>query len=129
MHVIRLRKPWTKTVDGSAKGLRVDVPELASVDLEMSGQVARYERNFNRPSGLADSRVYLRITGWQGKLTSLSVNQKIVSLGVDCSQIDLEITSLLESHNQLSVTLCGTPAQPPRLSGEVTLAIDDSSVS
>jgi hypothetical protein len=129
MHEIRLRKPWIKTVDDSSTGFRVDVPELAGFDLERSVEVARYDRNFNRPSGLDDSRVYLRITGWQGTLTSLILNQTSVPLDAEWTQIDLEIASLLESHNQLSVTLRGTPAQPPRLSGEVTLAIDDSSVS
>ncbi len=126
MHVIRLRKPWSKTIGDRDTVRRVEIPEPSGLELEAVGVVARYDRSFNRPSRLDDARVYLRIAGWQGKLNSLSLNEIMIPVGESSTQVDVEITSLLQAHNQLSVTIAGTAIQPPRLSGEVTLGIEET---
>jgi len=129
MHVIRLRKPWTKTLDDGVQTFQVDVPEQTVADPEADEVLAHYQRRFNRPSGLYDARVYLRITGWQGHLTSLSLNGTRITADECSDRIDVEVTPLLQAHNQLLVTLSGKPGMLPRLSGEVTLGIEERPVN
>lgn len=129
MHVIRLRKPWTRTLDDAGMACRVDVPDETIAATDGSWVVARYSRRFNRPSRLHDARVYLRIAGWQGEMTSLSLNAMQIPLNVADRLIQVDVTSLLQPHNELIVVLSGTDQTPARLSGEVTLGIEDRSVT
>ena len=126
MHVIRLRKPWTKLLSDGGPAFRVDVPDQTVSDSELPGAVAHYRRRFNRPSGLDDARVFLRITGWHGRLKSLSLNQTPIPVEASATGVNTDVTSLLQPHNELVVSLLGTPAGLPRLSGEVSLGIDES---
>jgi hypothetical protein len=146
MHVIRLRMPWSKTVDavdGSREVNRVDVPDVsdstlvpAKVAIQKPGRVqkqgtdpdpcrVRYRRRFNRPSGLVGQRVFLRISGWQGQLESLQLNGVEIPICAGDASIEADVASLLERHNELIVSLWGNPQVPPSLTGEVVLAIDE----
>ena len=130
MHVIRLRKPWTKTPGHDGSVCRVDVPEPSDTEPsdaepEAKELVAHYGRRFNCPSRLKDASVHLRITGWRGRLTSLMINETPIPVSESSTSINVEVTPLLQTHNQLLVTLTGTPGTPPCLSGEVTLGIQE----
>ena len=129
MHVIRLRKPWTK-MSGGGQGLqRVDVPDAGQEERSDRLSEARYRRRFNRPTQLQEARVYLRITGWQGHLVSLTLNQRPLPIGQGDGQVDTEITSLLRPHNEIEVTLSSIGLAEPCLNGEVVLAIEESKTS
>ena len=118
-HIIRLRKPWKKTVEGSVESSRIDVPEPFG---EESLATAIYERPFNQPTGLqGDSRVLLRIESWIGAIASLTVNE--TQLVVAAPPAEIDITSLLEKHNKLMIQIRAENDVPPRLSGAITLAI------
>ncbi|QDT02613.1 hypothetical protein K227x_09910 [Rubripirellula lacrimiformis] len=129
MHVIRLRKPWQKTAaDGIV--LRVDVPEPphdfdVTRDDESVG-VVDYERRFNSPTGLdATVRVYLRIDGWEGELVDVHLNDRSLVSDVDSLQLRIDITDWVLSANRLVIRLnANDQITDPRLSGEVTLAIE-----
>lgn len=129
MHVIRLRKPWIRTLGDDGIECRVDVPDETCLETQATEWVACYHRRFNCPSRLQDVRVYLRITGWQGQMTSLCLNAVPIPVNETCHAIDVEVTALLRSHNELVITLSGTNQLTPRLSGEVSLGIDDRSLS
>lgn len=138
MHVIRLRKPWSKTVDGSSEVHRVDVPDASATSVDPASQFAvqnqgshqnrqkvQYRRRFNRPSGLVRQRVFLRISGWQGQLESLQLNGAEIPACPGDETIEADVASLLEDHNELMVSLVGNTQVPPRLTGEVVLAIEE----
>jgi hypothetical protein len=124
MHTIRLRRPWCKSIETGGVPLRVDVPELNVETASSEQQTSTYRRSFNIPSGLRDSsRIYLRVDGWEGCLESATLNGSPLDIGK--SKINAEITDLLKPNNQITISLTGSGGQPARLSGEVTLAIDD----
>ena len=127
MHVIRLRKPWTKTLTKtlgeSSMVTRIEVPEPCVS--ESSDLVADYRRRFNRPSRIQNARVFLQIASWEGRLTALSLNGAPIPVDGSETCVNTDITSLIQSHNELLVTLSGTAGTPPRLSGEVSLGIED----
>jgi hypothetical protein len=124
MHEIRLRKPWQRCRQDGSDCVRVDVPEQDDGD-PADQDVLCYSRGFNLPTGLRPgSRVYLRIDRWEGRLESVTVNDS----GVEREGFELaaaEITQLLQPHNQVTVRLAGLPGRRARLSGAVTLLIDD----
>lgn len=123
MHIIRLRRPWLKSFEDETSEARVDVPDTSEPN-DTQGRQVIYRRTFNRPSGLElSSRVYLRVAGWHGALESARVNETVLPTGAD--HLDAEVTALLRPHNQVVITLSSQPGQTARLSGEVTLAIDD----
>ena len=123
MHVIRLRRPWEKSREDETGSARIDVPETVTNAADEPATF-QYRRRFNLPSGLKPtSRVRLCVDGWQGRLESISING--VALEIGESIVNAEITALLEPHNQNLVRLGGRADQPARLSGEVTLAIED----
>ena len=93
----------------------------------MQELVVRYQRRFNRPTQLDESRVYLRIVGWEGRLLGVHLNERPISMDGVSRDLDADVTSLLQAHNLLEVSLSGTASTVPRLSGEVTLAIEDRS--
>jgi hypothetical protein len=128
MHVIRLRKPWTRTQEpGGSTSERVDVPDLDPVTVnDGDSTFFVYRRKFNCPTSLSATRVYLNISEWQGDLVGVKLNGDEVNQVVTSSGFREEITSLLRSHNELVVYLAAPPEQQPRLSGEVSLMIDDS---
>ena len=133
MHTIRLRRPWTKHFVDSDEGAvgeatvqRVDVPEQGPADRnhEVTLRSFRYQRNFNRPTGLSETtKVYLRVTTWEGALVSLRVNEEPCHVQGD--SIEVDITDRLGPSNQLELILRDTENQPALLCGEVTLEIDD----
>ena len=83
-----------------------------------------YRRGFNLPSGLTpSSRVLLRVDGWDGQLESITVNGS--PLETLSAKIDADITDLLRPHNEILVRLSDAAAAPARMSGEVTLAIQE----
>ncbi len=124
MHIIRLRRPWHKTIQQGAVPLRIDVPEMDVADDLQDELTLYYRRSFNRPSGLqSSSRVYLRVDGWEGHLDSATLNGSPLEVGH--SKMNVDITNLLESHNEIELRLTSPAGQAARLSGEVTLAIDD----
>ncbi|TWU57388.1 hypothetical protein [Rubripirellula reticaptiva] len=131
MHVIRLRKPWRKVgPDGIA--IQIDVPEPVneSVPLESLrvGQSTRYERNFNSPTGLgANARVYLRVEAWDGDLASIQIGEEVATENFVGAKTEIDITEILRPSNTLVITLLSTQHSEPRLSGAVTIAIDDPS--
>ena len=125
MHVIRLRRPWHKSIQEGAAPVRIDVPELDVQHSLHDESTFSYRRSFNLPSGLqASSRVYLRVDGWEGYLDSATLNGSALEVG-RATKLNADITSLLESHNEIELRLASPPGQAARLSGEVTLAIDD----
>jgi hypothetical protein len=126
MHTIRLRRPWCKSIETGSVPLRVDVPELnVETTTSEEQQTSTYRRSFNTPSGLSDSsRVYLRVDGWEGCLEFATLNGSPLVVGK--SKINAEITDLLKPNNQITISLADRGGQPARLSGEVTLAIDDN---
>ena len=82
-----------------------------------------FRRGFNLPSGLQpSSRVLLRVDGWEGRLESITVNGSPLETG--SATIDTDITELLRPHNEILVCLSDAAA-PARMSGEVTLAIQE----
>ena len=120
-HTIRLRRPWEKTSVGGDVVTRVDVPE--SPGDESDDQSAyQYVRRFNRPTGLDGStRVHLVISGWSGRLASIRLNDHELDPGLH--SIDVDVTDLLESQNQITIQLAGTADAAASLSGEVSLMI------
>ena len=124
MHIIRLRRPWSKSLGKNAVPVRIDVPEADTENVLYEDQPSYYRRSFNVPSGLrASSRVYLRVDGWQGRLASAIFNGSPLDIGD--SEINTLITHLLEPRNQITLCLVGLSGRAARLSGEVTLAIED----
>jgi hypothetical protein len=134
MHIIRLRRPWQKIVGGNGPPFCIDVPEVDPPEVdppEVDGapasdvkQTSTYCRSFNMPPGLEPfTRVYLRVDAWQGTLESVTLNA--VPLPAGPTRVEADITSLLQPHNQIAIALSGRAGQSVRLSGEVTLAIDD----
>jgi hypothetical protein len=120
MHVIRLRRPWQKSVFGVAQPGVADVPDSDGSD---SGEV-EYRRRFNLPSGLdGNARVHLRVESWVGQLLQISLNG--TSLQAGNSSADVDVTDLLQRQNELFIRLSGRPGHPTRLSGPVTLAIEE----
>ncbi|MGB7326277.1 MAG: hypothetical protein WBD31_15495 [Rubripirellula sp.] len=129
MHVIRLRKPWRKVgPDGIA--VQVDVPEPVndseSREPARVGQSTRYERNFNSPTGLdASAKVYLQIEAWDGDLVSIHIGDDVAAENLDLAKAEIDITEILRPSNALVITLRSTANSEPRLSGAVTIAIDN----
>lgn len=133
MHIIRLKRPWEKRPLGSNASETIDVPEPVRSSIEtieaatsaQNGDAFSYHRNFNKPSGLGSScKVFLCINEWTGQLESVSVNQQPVDSNLG-QPIKADITQRLQSHNKVELVLRSLPGQPVRLSGEVTLAIDE----
>ncbi len=148
MHTIRLRKPWSKSGAGVGGRCRVDVPDLDSPDLDRperaGGEHAKpasgsepglaslecgepaevvYQRKFNRPTGLTDSsRVWLKISGWSGSLAEVQINGQRLTAGARPWRAD--VTAAIGLHNQLEIRLAANESGLPRLTGEVTLAIE-----
>ncbi len=122
MYTIRLRRPWERSRIGSDQVDRIDVPELVASAGTADAEY-RYRRRFNRPTGLTTaSRVYLRISGWSGRLDSITLNGHVLAHAAD--QVDTDVSDLLQNNNLIELTLCGCTDQPARISGEVMLAID-----
>lgn len=125
MHIIRLRRPWQKGIQNGAAPARIDVPETDLAQHQYEELTFYYRRSFNLPSGLQpSSRVYVRVDGWEGRLDSAAINGFPLDVG-RCDKIDADITNWLASHNEIELRLTSSPGQAARLSGEVTLAIDD----
>ncbi|TWU59487.1 hypothetical protein Poly51_22750 [Rubripirellula tenax] len=127
MHVIRLRRPWRKLGPDGIE-LRVDVPEHPYESLSPSsaplGQATLYERSFNSPSGIdADTKVLLRIESWEGRLTTVTVNDQIIATNVERPGIDIDVLPVLRPNNRLIITLESANESEPRLSGGVSLLI------
>lgn len=125
MHVIRLRKPWDRTDAPSAQRRRIDVPEPIDADEARSAvSTATYQRRFNRPTGLQPgTRVAMRITDWSGELQSLSLNGRELPVGP--APLEVDLSDQLQPHNRLELSLSPDSDAAPRLSGEVTLVIDE----
>lgn len=127
MHTIRLRRPWQKSCPGQTGASRVDVPDIPlAADMEAAAepQCVVYRRSFNRPSGLTTAtRVWLIVSGWDGALAELSLNDQPLSA---CGPpLRIEVTAAIAARNGLQVTLVADECGPPRLTGEVTLAIEE----
>lgn len=126
MHFIRLRRPWHKSVPGDPLPRRIDVPEMDVTGSLHEELTVYYRRSFNLPSGLQpSSRVYLRVDGWEGQLETATLNGSALETG-HSAKIDADISHLLEPHNEIELRLVSSPGQTARLSGEVTLAIDEA---
>lgn len=109
--------------------MRIDVPERDAQHCLHDELTFSYRRSFNLPSGLqASSRVYLRVDGWEGHLDSATLNGSQLEVG-QSAKINADITNLLAPHNEIALRLTSLPGQAARLSGEVTLAIDDDDAS
>ncbi len=122
MHIIRLRGPWEKQT-GDDEVVRVDVPEDESEIAGSPQAIVWYRRNFNRPTGLqSQDRVYLKVTSWTGSLQSVQLNDQPIAVGAPPLEVD--ITSRLAPHNVVCLTFRSAADEMPRLSGEVSLAID-----
>lgn len=127
MHVIRLRKPWTRTPLEGGEPCRVDVPDEAP----MATTRVCYQRNFNQPSGLGEGdRVDLVVMGFRGKLVSVRINEHPMGVeDADANQVSRwDITPHLSTGNQVRFQLEQDLEEPPRLSGDVRLEISDGSV-
>ncbi len=119
MHTIRLRYPWTRQAR-SGESCRIDVPE----PMEFASNIdeATYSRRFNRPTGLEEGdRVWLRISSWQGTLTSLRLNETEQSIAG--THIELDITEQMKLHNLIEIALSPSDTNQARLDGEVTIEI------
>ncbi len=69
MHVIRLRKPWTKTLGDGVQTFQVDVPEQTVSDSEADEVVAHYQTTTSIvPADCKTLGLTLRISGWHGRL-------------------------------------------------------------
>lgn len=126
MHVIRLRKPWEKESGSGGVLQRVDVPDLEEQAVTDFTSVTRYRRRFNSPTRLRNARVRLRVSGWQGQLVSLRVNQSPIPVSEDVRHVDAEVTQLLRPHNEVEIALSGSGSVAACLNGEVSLAIEDT---
>ncbi len=128
MHIIRLRGPWEKQVDGRGEVIRVDVPDIETPTLAVAEAGDRrasilYSRNFNLPSGLdPQDRVRLNIAAWLGRLRSVRLNGRTLAIGDAPLRIDL--TDRLQRHNSIRLELHADAGEQPRLCGEVTLSIE-----
>jgi hypothetical protein len=126
MHVIRLRKPWMRTREpGDSTDDRVDVPDLDQARAIPVDSVLVYRRKFNRPTKLSNARVYLSISEWRGQLESVMLNGDAVPCDASWTCFRQEITSRLKLHNELVIRLAQAPESAPRLSGEVSLVIEE----
>ncbi len=126
MHAIRLRRPWSKrVVDGDAPdasdGGRVDVPDDMA---DVGAGCVEYERRFNRPTGIdVETRVWLDVGGWSGRLCEVRLNDEPLELGRPPFRVD--VTDKIAAHNRLFVSLERSGNEPPRLSGEIRLLIEE----
>ena len=128
MHIIRLRRPWSRTaVDSSGNEqteAKTDVP-----DLELAAVSDRriYQRSFNRPTGLNDqSQVFLAISDWQGRLQSMKINQSSVELvEPPTSPLRIDVTPQLELSNKIEIQIIKEGDQQPLLCGSVQIEIED----
>ena len=129
MHTIRLRYPWTKqrhqdeAVVAESAATRVNVPERdEDIDAADQPQTATYSRNFNRPTGIeSDDRVWLRITSWHGKLTSLRING--IQQPTGRPPLEIELSDQWALYNKIEIQLDPSDGHPVRLDGDVTLEI------
>ncbi len=140
MHRIRLRGPWQKSYGDPVITLRIPVPEALPAPLptrpasdasEQLGinrsQPVRYQRTFNRPTGLdANSRVLIRIEHWIGDAIELQINQH--SLPMSAPPLEVDVTEFLKPHNCFALTLTHANNDPasqgqPTLDGEVSILI------
>ena len=125
MHVIRLRRPWNKSHPGGFGSTRIDVPESIANQEFPDETTVQYRRRFHLPAGLqSSSRVFLRVEGWEGQLESITMNG--AALALEKNDINADITAQLQPHNHVEITLSSIPGQSARLSGEVSLAIDET---
>ncbi len=103
--------------------LTVDVPDDSRPGKVRPGGWSVYSRNFNRPTGLDESsRVRVRIASWSGSLRAIFFNSESIPIGDPPLQFD--ITSELQSHNQLRIRIDDDQQSAGRLDGAVELMIE-----
>lgn len=123
MHSIRLRRPWIRKSTPSSLAETVDVPDLTGGFPH--GVV--YERRFNCPTGLSsDDHVELFVERASGAQVGIVLNGTEVFDGRPTQivyPLRVDITSLLQPTNQLSVRLEGSAEANASLDGAVALEI------
>ena len=124
MHTIRLRKQWTRTVDGDPPMEKIDVPDMASFGSDAATSVT-YRRTFNQTTGIEQASVRLRVSQWDGTLFKLALNGCDCTIDLEQTSIDADITDALQKHNELVLVIKPTSDSVAGLSGDVSLAIED----
>ncbi|WP_146521417.1 hypothetical protein [Stieleria varia] len=126
MHTIRLRGPWKKIPLGENQPIRVTIPETAAA----SGSGATYQRSFNCPTGIDQSRVQVDIESWDGSMIGILLNEISLTLPsqpISCP-LSFDVTDHLQPHNTLVIEL--QPKEKEHgcvgLTGEVSLKIAPS---
>lgn len=123
MHTIRLRRPWSRQLDGQPTADKVDVPDDRPVPVS-AGRRVTYRRSFNRPTGLAaDDRVWLAIDPCAASAIEILINGISIHQSAADQPIRVDITRHLEPANQLVLQLAGDPAGQAHLAGPVHLQI------
>lgn len=127
MHSIRLRKPWQRTIAGVTESVEVpdETPESPSAPSVEAAAEVRYSRKFNTPTGLLpQTRVHLRISGWQGRCSVLMVNGRAFPVDEVVAPCQFDVTDVLSLHNEVAIVLTEFQKTHPRLCGEVVLLIE-----
>lgn len=120
-HVIRLRGRWeyaAETPGGTVRGnFDASGDWLAGLP---AFSVVRFSRRFHRPTGLSPgTRVRLVVSGTSAE-TQVSLNGEVLP---PAATGPVEIAALLQSSNQLELTLAG--GSPAPLHMDVSLAIEE----
>ncbi len=129
MHEIQLRRPWSRISKMDQQPVVVDVPD-STVMIEsrvLSGDQVRYQRGFNSPTGLsAADKVGLFISGWQGQLVSVQINETVFSPGD--APVVLDLSRILMGFNNIEIRLMSKSGELPRITGDVVLQIQEESI-
>lgn len=139
IHRIRLRGPWqaqvcaaadTPAADSAAAAqqwLRATVPHRWIQPPFDTAAAVRYQRRFNKPTGLTDGETVWLVVEDFGPAISLQLNgSSWPPCSADAAPLRVEITSQLKASNVLTLTVSrGDEPPQPRLGfvGEVALEI------
>lgn len=120
IHQIRLRGPWTWQCRECTAG---DIPPTGRLQMPVAWQLAfdgalgtvAFGRRFHLPTNLADDDcVHLHLTGSRG-VQGLQLNEQPLEFAAgtaDATAIRVEITTLLQSHNDLLIEVAHTEELP-----------------
>jgi hypothetical protein len=128
MHVIHLRRPWERLSKTERQPVVVDVPDVSDLNgtTMSSGDLVKYRRGFNAPTGLtAGETMGLYIGAWQGRLVSVQINETLAAAAN--APLVLDLSNSLAGFNKIEIVLMSEFGELPRITGDVLLQIREMS--